>query len=137
MAKIYADFNGMEVCPDSPDEFCLDLTGYGTLASLSAHEIKLSRGLALTLFDPDGLEVKASVDFDKRRVVTRSSGWYAKFKKSDLRSTDPQVHDYSVHQCFKCRKNIKSYLDGVGRQFREACPYCGTSVMYAMLPPSD
>ena len=133
--KIYADFNGMALCSQSTDDYCLDLTGYGTLASLSSSGIKLSRGLVLAFSDPDGLTVVAPVDFDEQRVSTRSSGWYAKFKKTEVREEESLVHDYNKHQCFSCLKDIKTYLDEVGRQFREFCPHCGTSVMCPLLPP--
>ena len=133
--KIYADFNGIETCSSSANEYCLDLTGYGTLASLSHFRIKLSRGLILTFVDTDGLTAVGTVDFSEDRVSTRSSGWYAKFKKDTLFDGEPLAHDYDVHECFHCRKNIKAYLDEVGRQFHEFCPYCGTSVMHPLSSP--
>ena len=133
--KIYVDFNGMESCSPTTNEWCLDLTGYGTLASLSNHGIRLARGMVLTFADPDGLTVNAPVEFDEHRVSKASSGWYAKFKKTDLRNENPIEHDYNLHQCAGCRQNIKPFLDQVGRQYSENCPNCGTSVMFPLSPP--
>jgi hypothetical protein len=47
----------------------------------------------------------------------------------------PLSYDNNTHLCFKCRKNLKSHLDIIGRQYKEVCPYCGTLVMFPMLPP--
>lgn len=133
--RIYADFNGIEEYDSDSNMLCLNLTGYGTLASLSTCQIVLQEGLLLELADPDGLSIKAMVFFDKERISKNSSGWFARFPKEDMSEGKELDHDYDTHLCFKCRKNIKPYLDEVGRQFSEVCPFCGTSVMYPLSPP--
>lgn len=135
--KIYADFNGVEPCSTMDDELCLDLTGFGTLASLSRYGVKLSPGMRLTFSDTDGLTVTAPVEFDESRVGSRSAGWYARFRKIDLREEEPIDHDFNCHLCFKCRRDLKSYLAQVGQQFYEHCPDCGTPVIYPLEPPNS
>ena len=127
--KIYADFNGIE--DDNPivSTTSLNLTGYGTLASLSFHQITLEEGQCLEFSDHDGLYVHAEVYFDKERVSHNCSGWFARFKKENILENESLEYDFSTHLCFTCRKNIKAHLDTVGRQYNEACPFCETSVM--------
>lgn len=134
---IYADFNGSENSPASPDEVHLDLTGYGTLASLSLHQVRLRVGQHLMLCDPDGLQAMGEIGFDPSQRVSRRSGWFAKFRRRDIHEGTPLEHDYAVHLCFKCRLNLKPHLDKVGRQFNESCPHCGTPVMFPLLPPAN
>ncbi len=133
--RIYADFNGVEEYGSDSKMLCLNLTGYGTLASLSFHQIALEEGQFLELADFDGLSVQVIVFFDKERMSKNCSGWFAKFPKEDMSEGEELGHDFNTHLCFKCRKNMKSHLDAVGRQFNEECPFCGTSVMYPMSAP--
>ncbi len=132
---IYADFNGIEDCINDLDSVLLDLTGYGTLASLSFHKIKLYEGLSIELCDPEGLMATGMILFDKTKVSNNCSGWFAKFMKDKISEGEPIEHDYSKHLCFNCRENIKEHLDKVGRQFNEECPFCGTSVMFPITSP--
>lgn len=132
---IYADFNGLEDCPAVHGDSCLDLTAYGTLASLSLHRLRLRVGQHLMLCDPDGLQVTAEICFDPTRVSKQSSGWLGRFRRSDIKVCPALEHDLSVHPFFKCRHNLKPYLDQAGRQFNENCPHCGTPVMFPLLPP--
>ena len=132
---IYADFNGVEECASDKDQLCVDLTGYGTLASLSLHGVRVHEGQDLSLVDPDGLTANGQCHFDRKRVSKHCSGWFAKFARKSMTSGPPLAHDYGIHVCFKCRRDIKPYLDKVGRQFAEDCPYCGTSVMLPLSPP--
>jgi hypothetical protein len=132
---IYADFNGMEDSGTSPDDVLLDLTGYGTLASLNLHQVRLRVGQHLVLCDPDGLQVVGEVGFDLSRRSSRRSGWFAKFQRHSIQEGTPLEHDFAKHLCFKCRLNLKPHLEKVGRQFNENCPQCGTPVMFPLLPP--
>jgi hypothetical protein len=132
---IYADFNGIEKCKADPDSVLLNLTGYGTLASLSLHKIKLYEGGTIDLCDPEGLMATGILLFDKTKVSNNSSGWFAQFKRNEISEGEPIDHDYSNHICFNCRENIKKHLDKVGRQFNEVCPYCGTPVMCPLSAP--
>lgn len=133
---IYADFNGLEDCPNDADMAALDLTGYGTLASLSHHQVQLRVGQRIVLSDFDSLEVVGELAFDSARVSECSSGWYALFRRNDVEDIPPREYDYSTHLCVKCRSDLKRYLDKVGRNFRETCPHCGTPVMAPLLPPN-
>ena len=137
--RIYADFNGIESPSEDAAQCLLDLTGYGTLASLSLQQIRLHEGMSLTLFDPDGLEVEAVALFDESKVGkdSHSSGWLAKFKCSLIKECTPVLHDFDKHLCFKCRRDLKSHLLEVGQQYKEICPYCETSVMFPLLPPEE
>jgi hypothetical protein len=125
----------MEEYGSDPTMQRLDLTGYGTLASLSFHQIALKEGQFFEFVDPDGLSVKGMVFFDNERISKNCSGWFAKFSKADMSESATLDHDYDTHLCFKCRKNIKPHLDTVGRQFCETCPFCGTIVMHPLSPP--
>lgn len=133
--RIYADFNGIEEYLPGSNELSLDLTGYGTLASLSFHKIKLHEGQPLELGDPDGLNVNGIAYFDQDKISGNCSGWFAKFQKGEISEGESPDHDYDAHICFKCRNDIKAHLDVVGRQFREECPFCGTPVMFPLSPP--
>lgn len=135
---IYADFNGLTECePRDGEAVCLDLTGYGTLAYLSEYQLRLHVGQHLALADSDGLVVHAAeVVFDGARSTARCSGWFAKFRRSEIKQ-GAAVPEPTVHHCFKCRTDLNSYLDKVGRSFSEACPKCGTPVMYPLLPPGQ
>lgn len=133
--KIYADFNSLEECSPESSKMCLNLTGYGTLASLSFHKLKLKEGEILVFSDPEGLEVNGITYFDENRVSENCSGWFAKFERDDISEGEPLDHDYDIHTCFTCRNNIKPHLNVVGRQFKEYCPFCGTSVMFPLLAP--
>lgn len=132
---IYADFNDLEGYASDSSKVLLDLTGYGTLASLSLHKLRLHIGQRLLLSDFDGLEALGEIGFDITRVSKYRSGWFAKFSRSDIKHVLPREHDYSVHMCFKCRRNLRPYLDQVGQNFREECPHCGTPVVFPLLPP--
>ncbi len=135
LLKIYADFNGVEECPEDPKFASLDLTGYGTLASLSLHKLKLKEDMALTLCDSDGLYVNAKIYFDTTRVSENCAGWFAKFKAQDISEGMPMEHDFDRHICFKCSNNLRPYLDVVGQNFNENCPFCGASVLTPLSPP--
>ena len=135
--KVYADFNSLEECSSDPSKNCLDLTAYGTLASLSFHKLKLNEGEILVFSDPEGLSVNGVTYFDKNRVSENCSGWFAKFERDDIVENEPLDYDYDTHICFTCRNNIKPYLDLVGRQFKEECPFCGTSVMLPLSVPQE
>lgn len=133
--KIYADFNSVEECPSDSNILCLDLTGYGTLASLSLHKLKLKEGQSLVFNDPEGLSVSGVTYFDKDKISENCSGWFAKIQRDDIAEDKPLDQDYDTHICFTCRNNIKPHLDSVGQQFRENCPFCGTSVMIPLSRP--
>lgn len=134
---IYADFNGIEECSFDPNVLGLNLNGYGTLASLSFHRIKLKNGQILCFGDFEGLKVIGEVYFDKEMISNRCSGWFAKFLEGDLIATGSEEYDFDTHTCFNCRNNLKSHLDIVGRSFSfsEVCPIRQTPVMSPLLPP--
>jgi hypothetical protein len=134
---IYADFNGIERDSGGSSRARIDMTGYGTLASLSLHRIRLETGECLTLADPDGLRVRAEMIFDKSRIADRCSGWFGSFDESAMEQASSLDQEYNSHLCFKCRNNLFEYLNRVGRAYREYCPTCGTPVMFPLLPPGD
>jgi hypothetical protein len=97
--------------------------------------LKLKEGQTLVFCDPDGLSVQGVTYFDKSRVSENCSGWFAKFERNNIAEEEPLEHNYDVHTCFTCRKNIKPHLDMVGQQFNESCLFCGTSVMFPLSAP--
>ena len=135
--QIYADFNGIDQKDDSSGECDMDLTGYGTLASLSTQQIKLREGMILQFFDDDGTTVKGTVYFDPKKITYNCSGWFARFHDDDISYDGPQEFDFQMHLCFSCRHNIKKYIESVGQNFTGTCPHCGTPIMYPLLPPEN
>ena len=133
--KIYADFNGIKTCSDDTTFVCVDLTSYGTLASLNAYRIILTEGLNLDIADPDGLTVTATAYFDKTKISKTCSGWFARFKRDEVMESHEIRIDFSIHLCFTCRKNLKKYLAKVGRQYKEICPFYGTPIMLSLADP--
>lgn len=137
--KVYADFNGVREFSEESEKCYLNLTGYGTLASLSYLQIQLTEGMALTLYDTDGLEVNAVVFYDKNKSDQENykTGWFAKFDGSKIKNVSFEIGTHEKHLCFKCRKDLKPHLLDVGRQYNEVCPYCGTTVLFPLLPPDE
>lgn len=133
--KIYADFNGTEICTADPNILCLNLTGYGTLASLSFHRVKLRESQRLLFGDIDGLTSGGTTYFDKNRITKNCSGWFARIDQKGIYEDVAIDHNSEIHVCFSCRKNVKHYLDLTGRLFDEHCPFCGESVMTPLSPP--
>jgi len=108
--KIYIDFNALEGCCKDTDILVCDITGYGTLASLSFHKIRLSAGQSLFFSDFDGLCAKGTVHFDPKRVKGNCSGWFAKFCRSQLTEIESHEKFQIPHLCFKCRRNLAEHL---------------------------
>ena len=133
--KIYADFNGIEECNSNSKMRCLNITGFGTLSSLSLYKLRVKEGQTIVFSDPDGLSVSGTMYFDINRVSKNCSGWFAKFHSDDVYEDEPLKHDYSIHTCFTCRKNLKSHFDAVGRQFDDNCPFSRTPIMMPLSAP--
>lgn len=143
---IYADFNGIENfdrsktsavdMQDNSRVVIMDVTGYGTLQSLSRHQVRFYEGQVLQFNDPDGLMISGVMCFYPERIKSNCSGWFAKFRWNDVVDCEPLEHDYNTHLCFKCQEDIRPHLNAVGQQYNEECPFCGTSVMFPMAAPS-
>lgn len=136
--RIYADFNGVTSCPERISLTCLNLTGYGTLASLSRHQIRLREGMILIFYDPGDIEVEGRVFYDLTNPgkFTSPGRWLAAVDLDLVKDTeDNDESDLKQHPCFKCRLDLTEYLQIVGRQYKEFCPNCGTSIVYPLLPP--
>lgn len=134
--NIYADFNGIEQRLLGTMDVAVDMTSYGTLASLSLNKLILRVGQILQLSDEDGLTVEAEVFFDKKRMATNCSGWFAAFTSAKVITRQEMAINFSGHICFSCRRDITWHLDQVGRQYHENCPYCATPVMVPLFPPT-
>lgn len=132
---IYADFDAVEDHALGDGVCQIDLTGYGTLASLSKHNISLFEGLSLKLSDQDELGVIAEAFFDESRIPPNCSGWFGQFQNSDIFEVKVDGLIEKEHLCFSCRVDISRYLDEVGRNYKEFCPHCGASIMFPMEPP--
>ncbi len=135
ITKIYADFNGIERCEIDPTWAYLNLTGYGTLACLNFHRIKLEEGQEFLFCEPNDIAVLGVTYFDEKRIASNCSGWFAKCKWAEIFECPPFDFDFGTHLCFSCRRNIESYLDQVGRNYDENCPHCSTAVMFPMSAP--
>ena len=134
---IYADFNGIIRFPSESEYEYLDLCGYGTIGDLNRFKIKLREGLCLTFFEPNDIEVDATVHFiqSESDKYNPDGKWLAKYKASSIRSSENKS-DYNIPQlCFKCEYNFDSLHKIYGRQYNEICPKCGTSIMYPLMPP--
>ncbi|MDH5631042.1 MAG: hypothetical protein OEY96_12900 [Gammaproteobacteria bacterium] len=138
MKFIYADFNGIRNFNDVDHEY-IDLCGYGTIASLNHYSIKLETGLKLTLFEPGDIEVEAVAAFFPKETDEHNplGKWYGKFKKGSIRDSRTESKYSCNFVCFKCRNSLEEYLNKVGRQYKEICPFCNTPIMYPLLPPKD
>lgn len=136
--KIYADFNGIIDCSKGNSKSCLALTGYGTLASLSRHQIRLREGMILTFYEPDDIEVEGEVFYDTKipSKFTSPGQWVALYDSQQVRNSEESCDlDLKQHLCFKCRIDLEPYLKTVGQQYKEICPNCGTDIMSPLLPP--
>jgi hypothetical protein len=137
--KICVDFNRLEnfTHDDHADkELHLNLSSLGVLTSLCLYQIQLKEGLNLTLVDPDGMTINsAEVFFDKNKVSSNNTGWYAKFKNGDIWDDEPTEFDYKTHLCFNCRKDLMPHFKLIGQSFSGNCPFCDTPVIFPMLPP--
>ena len=136
--KIYADFNGIIDCSEETSKSCLALTGYGTIASLSRHQIRLREGMILTFYEPNDIEVEGEVFYDKRipGKFTSPGQWLALYDSEKVRKSQESCDlDLKQHLCFRCRMDLTSYLKTIGRQYKESCPNCGTDTMFPLLPP--
>lgn len=135
LQKIYADFNNLEHF-ENDDFVYLNLTGYGTLASLSNNQIRLAEGMKLHFYDDCGTAVIADVFFYGNLINNHCSGWFAKFRNEDIFYEPVVEHDFLIHLCSRCRRNIYLDLDQtIGRQYKGACIHCGELIMTPLLPP--
>ncbi len=135
--RVYADFNGIEYSQDQESLDSLEITGYGTLASLSRQKIQLKEGMELTLVTPNDIECEVIVKFNEK--VSCPSGamgaWVAYFNHNNIRDcVDVECEDFS-HPCFNCGLELESHFKLVGRHYKESCPACGVSIMAPMAKP--
>lgn len=139
--RIYADFNGIVDCRKKASNLvCLALTGYGTIASLSRHQICLREGLILIFYEPNDIEVEGEVFYDTNfpGKFTSPGQWLALYDPELIRnSEESSALELKEHLCFNCRLDLTEHLNIVGRQYKEVCPDCGTSIMYPLFPPEN
>lgn len=137
LPRIYADFNSIE--HHSENEATLDLTGYGSLASLSREKIQLREGIKLLLCEPDDIEVEGTTFFDTshKDPAGRTGRWLVRINPKLIRDSQYTETNPESHPCFTCRKELSDYLKGVGQRYNEFCPYCGTSIILPLAPPKS
>ena len=137
-ALIYADFNGITGFPNDENEY-LDICGYGTLASLSRHKVRLEEGMAITFFEPGDLEMDATVHFFPDIVDAHNphGKWFAKLVGMQRDNHADEREPNIPHVCFNCRNNLAQTFKEKGRQYKELCSVCDTPVMYPLLPPEN
>ena len=107
--KIYADFNGIEPYEQDSRYSLLNLTSYGTLASLSENKIRFNEGMELTFFDPEGLIAKGTIIYVKERVSHNCSGWFAKVANDGIFDSEDCEFNYGDTDC--------RFFDDDGYQF--------------------
>lgn len=134
---VYADFNGIEYLSPDRSEAILDLSGYGTLASLARQRIRLAEGMALMLFEPNDLEVLGTAHFDScRRAPNGGVGaWVARIDATSIRPSVHPAEPSKEHLCIGCGLNLYQHLSVSGRMFQESCPACGVSILAPLSPP--
>ena len=131
---VYADFNGIIRLEHDSDFEYLDVCGRGTIKDLNSQKIALSEGLALTLFEPEDIQVKAIMHFfpSVKDKNCPDGKWLGKYKPEDVIDSKIQNNDAKL-VCFKCDY---SFPENKGFNFQMQCPKCSTRITYALLPPS-
>ena len=136
--RIYADFNAIEYPTDGSSYALLPLTGYGTLASLSRHGLRLTEGQPLILFEPNDIECDATAHFEQTRAdpVGTLGEWVALISKNEFRNIVGDEELSLQHPCFGCGVDLNNQEPPGWRSYKEVCNVCGTPVMAPLLPPS-
>jgi hypothetical protein len=136
LPRIYADFNSIEGISDN--EATLDLTGYGSLASLSRAKIQLREGMKLLLCEPNDVEVEGTTLFDisLKDPAGRTGRWLVKIDPRLIRDSQYTEANPKSHPCFTCRTELYEHLRTFGWNYNDFCPHCGASIMLPLAPPS-
>lgn len=136
---IYADFNGITTYEDDSEYTYLDLCGYGTICDLNRFKIKLKEGMKLTFYEPNDIKVEAIICFMSTETDNHNPNgkWFGKFKMDDVRDSTRDLELKFSRICFNCDFDFENHTETIARQYNELCPECGTSIMYALMPPKD
>ena len=136
LPKVYADFNAIEYLAAEPPLAEIALTGYGTLSSLAAQKLRLSEDLRVLVYEPNDIECEATVHFDRSRhdPAGRSGEWVARIDHTKIRASAEHQTPELDFPCIVCGA-IFSHREG--RNYREVCTGCGTSVMEPLMPPKN
>jgi hypothetical protein len=136
--RVYADFNSIEYSSIDRSVASIDLTGYGTLASLSNQKLRLFEGMKVLLYEPNDIEVEGVAYFDRAQTdpAGRTGKWFARIH-SNIRDSAHPATEHHDHLCFGCGRSLLPHLKAVGQQYAEFCPHCGTSVMAPLAPPEN
>ena len=135
---IYADFNALEGAAEGAPFAEMEITGYGTLASLARQRVRLIEGMELLLFEPNDIECRAVAHFDafRRDPAGRIGAWVARIPTPVTVRDSTQAEEPSgEHPCMVCGGNFADQFASFGRNYTETCAYCGASVMAPMAPP--
>ena len=138
LPRIYADFNAFQGAVEGEAFAELELTGYGTLASLAKQRIRLKEGMELLLFEPNDIECSAVAHFDASRKdpAGRIGAWVARIPTPVMIRDSTQPEEPSgEHPCIVCGGDFKEQFATRGRNYIETCLYCEASVMAPMAPP--
>jgi hypothetical protein len=135
---IYADFNALGNVGEGELFAEMDLTGYGTLASLARQRLRLKEGMEFFLFEPNDIECRAVAHFDPTRIdpAGRVGSWVARIPSpvTTRQSEQPEANS-NEHPCIVCGSDFADEFAKVGRHYTEECAKCGASVMEPMAPP--
>ena len=137
LPRVYADFNPIEY-PLGSDFAEMPLTGFGTLSSLARQRLRLLEGMEVLLFEPNDIECKATVHFDRSRIdpAGRQGEWVARFDPSSIQTLPLMEESYACeHPCIVCDKPF--FGEVRSRTYKDTCVNCGASVMEPMLPPDS
>jgi hypothetical protein len=137
--RAYADFNGIEYDTYNQPSAAIDLTGYGTIASLANQKIRLKEGMVLVLCEPNDIEVKGTAYFDHTLIdpAGRMGKWMARINAKEIKDCEPSEPMHHQHFCSSCEQDLIPHLKEAGQLYKEFCPRCGTSVMAPLAPPED
>ena len=137
--RVYADFNALLNARRGAEarEVEMEITGYGTLRSLAAQNIRLVEGMPLILYEPNDLQCEAVAHFNQELLdpAGREGAWVAVLDPTNVEASVLAAPSADAHPCISCGLNLSAHLLAHGQRYAEHCPKCGASVMEPMAPP--
>ncbi len=130
--RIYADFNGKQgsSCDEKLEAIPLDT--YGSLRDLTNLQIKLKEGMVLVVYmdsdENEDIEADSTVYYDYQQ-----KWWMAEIDAKKIRDVLQHRDGDNRFLCFECRNNLEPFFEKHGRTLDTKCPYCGLSILYAVL----
>ena len=132
---IYADFNALN--PHADDAIVeMQITGYGTLASLARQKLRFTEGMAMVVYEPMDIECEATAHYDSllKDPAGRPGAWVVRLNPTNIRESVQSQDNNGEHPCIICGHDFKVSF-ARGRNYTEHCVSCGASVMEPLAPP--